>query len=276
MSLVPSRAARIVAWALLPALLAVAMPATGRASISVEIATEAMIADIQTNNLYLASLLGGAPTIQLSYTSNVDPTGLAFSYTLDPGTSYQGQALSLTASGSFDTSSQTWSSAMSGALGPTPFSGQGVGDLKKNPDGTYTETLDGDEYEEKDGKKVKTGDKHLQVDFDLKNGTSTSKGWRTDAKGDKVPKSDQNGNDRLNKDTKKWEDVAWAVDPTGPFPVVIASSGTWAEEGGSGRFTTSITPIPEPATLVSGLIGTTCAALLALRRRAAGGGGPRA
>ena len=107
---------------LLLAPLLAATPSTARAAPIVD-ATEAMIADAQANSWFLASLLGIVDTAEFSYTSFVAPSGLEFSYSLVPGTSYGGLPLTFASSGILDSSSGIWTIAMAGAWGPTVFDG---------------------------------------------------------------------------------------------------------------------------------------------------------
>ncbi len=66
---------------------------------------------------FIGRYFGPDDASPLSFTSNQDITNQSFNFSLAPGSTYLGQAMALTASGSFNTTTSEWGMTTSGALG---------------------------------------------------------------------------------------------------------------------------------------------------------------
>ena len=221
-------------------LLVTTIPALVRAG-SVDPPTELMMADQEANTLILGFLFGADPHSPLNFTSNVDSTGLAFSYSLNPGSTYLGQPISLNSSGSSDSTGTNWTLSAQGMLGSTAWS----------TTGTATITLQGNGF--KIGGTYKFGsnggDFHLQS-LSTANGSSTDSGFFT-KNGQQVPSSGFASTDKL-------VDGDWKLTTSIPIPpglgITIESTGFSPPNGGTGSFTTTV--VPEPSSLTLLLIGS--------------------
>lgn len=201
------------------------------------------------NSVVIGKLFNADPSSQLSFASNVDLPALTFSFSLDPGSTYEGLPIALTGSGAFDASTGLWDASSSGTLGSASWT----------VSGTYS--VSGDVRLEVSNidvffpfKPFKIFDLHDVVVYDTKTGESGGTFHFTDAKGNRPPCNDliKAGcnwylNDTLGKDGK-W---TWTT-TTDTFRV--DSSGDSPATGGTGSFSARISPIPEPHDLL--LVGT--------------------
>jgi hypothetical protein len=116
-------------------LLGLATPAIARAGFATPVieATEVMIAAEQADASFIGSFFGPSPGSTLLFTSTVDPAGQSFSFTLASGSSYQGQAMTLTDAGTLNSSTGVWNSTSLGSLGATSWMGTGTQTITGDP-----------------------------------------------------------------------------------------------------------------------------------------------
>jgi hypothetical protein len=241
-------------------------PRLGRADLilPVPVVTETMMEDQEANLSFLGAQLGADAASPLHFTSVVDPGGTSFSYSLDPGTTYLGQPLSFSSGGTYDPTTATWTESSSVSFAGLASSGKGKEKTEQNPDGSYTITSDYD-YFDKD--KNKTGDLHLVVTLFRGLARSEDTGYFTDKNGMKIPKRTFTSTDMYNEEKKKWESEMFP-DDSKALSFYLKSAGNTPATGGSGDFTATLSPIPEPSSLVLGLTGCVVAAVGTWRRRA--------
>jgi hypothetical protein len=179
----------------------------------------------------------------LRFTSNVDVSALSFSYSLVAASTYEGQSITLSGTGIYNSLLQTWALASSGTLGTVSWTTTGT-DVVTNLDFAYTSDRD---QKDKDGKKI--GDVHDDCVVDEKTLLSDCTFQFTDKDGKKVGKPFP-VKDKLVDASGTW---SWDADDS-PAGFVISSIGDSPFTGGSGSFTTVISAVPEPASLV--LVGS--------------------
>ena len=68
----------------------------------------------------------GVIKLPVGFSSSIDPIAMSYTYTMQAGSSYNGVAASLTASGSFDSISGQWDSLTSAALGLNSWTATGT------------------------------------------------------------------------------------------------------------------------------------------------------
>ena len=99
--------------------------------------TEVMMNTEAAEMTFIGRYFGPDDASPLSFTSNQDITGQSFSFNLTPGSTYLGQSMSLTASGSYNTTTSEWDITTSGSLGP-------VGPNQMTWSSVYTASITGD------------------------------------------------------------------------------------------------------------------------------------
>jgi hypothetical protein len=70
---------------------------------------------------FIAARFGVDPKSPLHYATSIDASGQSFAFALAPGSTYRGQAITLTATGTFDPAIQTWLVSSSGSIAGTPW-----------------------------------------------------------------------------------------------------------------------------------------------------------
>lgn len=110
----------------LSALLALALAApAGAITLTPEQEIVEVVMESQGANVsYIARAFGLDVGNQLSFEATLDPLAQTFSFDLAPGTTYLGQSLALSGSGSF--TAGTWNLSASGTLGVQNFAGVGT------------------------------------------------------------------------------------------------------------------------------------------------------
>jgi hypothetical protein len=102
--------------------------------------TEAMMSSGEADVTALALLLG-APGHPLDFTLLTNTTAMTFSYSLVPGTIYNGTPVTLTTTGTRDGSTGTWTLTTSGFAGSTSLAGTGTETVMDPPQHAERETV---------------------------------------------------------------------------------------------------------------------------------------
>ncbi len=189
------------------------------------------------------TLFGNDSSSPLHFTSNVDVATTTFSYSLVPGSTYQGLGMNLSGSGVFDSGTNVWTLTSSGALGPTTWDSLGTDsitnlDLTSHSNRHYRRGL---EIQRR---------RDIEDDKDVNSsGVSFGRAWRTF---DGV----QQGNtwgilDNVPKDRAEWN---WSASGDA-LAALIVTAGVSPTDGGAGTFTTVISSVPEPESLTTFVIG---------------------
>jgi hypothetical protein len=85
--------------------------------------TEVMMNAEGSEAMFIGRYFGGDASSPLSFTSTQDVANQTFSFALSPGSTYLGQAASLTASGYYDATKGEWVVTTNGSIGGTYWSG---------------------------------------------------------------------------------------------------------------------------------------------------------
>ena len=181
---------------------------------------------------------GADSSSPLGFTSTVDVSALSFSYALVPGSTYAGQSITLSGTGIYDPTLNTWALASSGMLGTVPWTTTGT-DVITSLDFAFSSDRD---LKDKDGNKI--GDVHDDCVVDEKTLLSDCTFQFTDKDGKKVGKPFP-VKDKLVEVPGTW---SWNADGSAAG-FVISSIGNSPFTGGSGSFTTVISAVPGPASI---------------------------
>jgi len=114
----------IYLFALVVAMMFSALPLPAHAAgplTPVQLASEMMMHSQADAAGFIAAQIGVDPNSHLNYSSYVDPAGQSFSFSLNSGTTYLGQPLALSASGTFAPSTHTWNVLYSALYGRTQW-----------------------------------------------------------------------------------------------------------------------------------------------------------
>jgi hypothetical protein len=116
--------ARICLFALVITLFSAALSQTAHAATPFNPVASAAQVMMQTQGddaAFLANRFGVDPNSPLQYASSIDPSGSSFAFSLAPGTTYLGQPMTLTVSGTLNPSTQTWTVSSAGSLSGVPW-----------------------------------------------------------------------------------------------------------------------------------------------------------
>jgi hypothetical protein len=202
-------------------------------------------------------MAGADPSSSLHFSSNVNPSGTMFSFSTNPGTTYQGQSLSLNGSGAFNPSTNELTLSSSGTLGGTSWTTSGSQTISAIGDSfSSTGALDLFIAQDKAFDSKSKG-------YQFSDGTSIGSGFKTDKNGDRIPGKDFFETDKFNKETGKWE---FKEVPLSTLGLTVTSEGTSLVGGGAGTFTTSVVPEPPASLLFLGGLSLLWIALLVRKR----------
>jgi hypothetical protein len=208
--------------------------------------TEYLMESQGEDAVFVKTMFGTDPHSPLHFSSFVDPTAMTFSFSLVPGSTYKGLSMTLTGSGAFDSSSNTWIISSSGMLGSTSWSTLGTDVITSDTMTDQGEKSNRDRIDEH-GNKI--GDIHDIVFIDKENpirdfGTAIL----TDKDGKEIGKP-------FPIRTIRRRTGAWNWEADGP-DFTVTSVGFTGPDGGTRSFTTTIAPVPEPSTLTLLTLGT--------------------
>jgi hypothetical protein len=189
-----------------------------------------------------ASLVGRAfgpdDTTTLSFTSHLDVPGLSFSYALDSGSTYRGEAIASDASGTFHATTGLWHMASAGSFGGATWTGTGSGSITGDPKFTFrwdwtvlsAGTLGFFDYLSVGEITVVNGGPESEevVLFTLLG----------------IPVGAGSGHDLVH--VPDWE---WDLGGDLRIGISVTSQGAVPAGGGAGAFDTEIRSVPEPASL---------------------------
>lgn len=231
----------------------------------IELLTHLMIENQGDNAGFLGLMFGPDPGSPLNFSSNVDPSGTTFSFSTNPGTTYQGQSLSLSGSGTFNPSMDVLTLSSSGTLGSDSWTTSGTETITGSGD-IISSTANFDLF---NAAQQKAGDKErVATLYDRTNGTSVDIGVYTDKDGKPIPGGLFTSTDKYNKATGEWE---FKETPAGGLNFAVASQGFSPLTGGTGTFVASV--VPEPSASLLFLGGLSVLWLAFARRRFSGNGG---
>jgi hypothetical protein len=211
---------------------------------------------------FLGLAFGPDASSPLVFTSDVNLSATSFSFSLNTGQTYLGQPISMTATGSYNTSTDILTISSSGMLGTAAWT----------TSGSETETFDssGDAIGSSDDNFLQGGVLvYDKVRYNIKyypSGLSTDKGYYTDKNGNYIPGTDFDSfNYNPPPPPPPPPPGTWVYTESGTdgLPFAITTTGI-TSTGGTGSFTVLITPIPEPGTLG---LATFAVALLSLAVR---------
>ena len=177
---------------------------------------------------------GGSP---LNFSSTVDDAALTYSFTLDSGSTYLGQSITLTGSGVFDSVNNIYDWSASGSLGA--FNWTSVGTLVWSGQGPDPNGQSSTNQYDSDGNKI--SDMHDFGTVDLGNGLSTVMIQATFADGSNNGQPSKEG-DAYDDDDGK---MKYNIDSS-QFGFIVSTVGQSPPGGGIGSSTAFITSVPEP------------------------------
>ncbi len=227
------------------ALVAVATPAWADPIPANFATTEMMMENLGVNTQGLARLLGIDESTDLHATTFTDPDSLSFAFALDPGQSYNGQAVALVGGGAYNTAESRWEGHAVAAAGRAPlFSSDWVFDVAS------TDPLTGDyvwiAQLDRDGRFEIDAEGRLEVGTDAWGIWSRGYGTLTI---NGRPIMTVIGWDRIPFfNPWSWFSTATPLEP-GYTPFETQVTGSSPETGGVGSAVIDFVVVPEPAAL---------------------------
>lgn len=199
----------------------------------------------------------------LSFTSPTDIAGYRFSYSTVPGSTYEGQPLSIISSGYFDASDERWHLTSTITVGNMQGTSIGVGQVIGDPMIHIDWGLD-DWNTDYHARVTVTHEVIKSAAYVVSRGLNeeTRRGFFGDIVTGRSISSDFYETDGPNKGKWIWDGALEAVK--------ISSSGFSPIEGGSGTFTANLRVLPAPSGLVLMGLGSLGLLARALGRRRSG------
>ena len=211
--------------------------------------TDLMIENQGDNAEFIGVVFGPDASSPLAFSSNVNPAGTLFSYSLTPRI-YRGKSMTLAGTGSFNTATNVLELASSGSLGSFSWTTAGTAGVMFSGNDLNVST----NLNFLNGGVQKSADVHAEG-FVRSDGTTGGFGFDTDENGDQIP-----GSTRIFMDSRQIGTGNLAYNSSTPgLGFMINTAGLSGSAGGPGAFTTTIAPVPEPSTML--LIGSGVAGL---------------
>jgi hypothetical protein len=193
---------------------------------------------------YIGRTFGPDTSSPLSFTSNVDVAAQTFSFSLNGGSTYQGNSISLSGSGALDSSTGLFDWSTTGFLGSSPLDGSGT--INPDPGIGGRWPPDGPIYV----------DWHGQGSIGIDSQGHVTSSWSYQFTINDLIVSQGQGKDNLNLGIMIGNNWNWVLDPVqvGDESFAIDTTGFTPPTGGSGAFTVTISSVPEPSTITLGCI----------------------
>jgi hypothetical protein len=199
------------------------------------------------NAAFVEEFFGVDPTSPLRFTSNVDVSAMTFSYALTPGSTYQGMSMALSGSGSFDSSTNVWTTSSAVTLGSMSWTTTGTDTITNSDFAFHSHTLIPlTPFDVDDDVVVNPDGSGGGVQWFTLLGVQVGNTWPI--------------NFSVPPDNPNWN---WNAD--GPN-FIFSTMGSSPTDGGAGTFTTLLS-VPEPRSITMLGLGTVWLAAWRLVRR---------
>jgi len=235
--------------------IAIAAPSAYSTTLTAGQLTDLMVENQGDNAEFIALVFGPDASSPLTFTSNVNSAGTLFTFSLTP-TLYRGQTMTLNGTGSYDPSTNILQLNSTGSLGSSSWTTAGTAAISVS--GTDLNVLTNINF--LNGGVEKSADVHAEG-FVRADGTTGGFGFDTDKNGDPIP-----GTTRVFKDDRQSEVGTWRYNNISDLGHTIDSVGFSTPGGGTGFFTTTIAPVPEPSTMLLIASGAAGLAIRSIKR----------
>ena len=239
-------------------LVAIAAPFACATTLTPGQLTDLMVENQGDNAEFIALIFGSDASSPLTFSSNVNSAGTLFAFFLAP-TTYRGQSMTLSGTGSFDPTTNILQLASSGSLGSSSWTTAGTAAITVSGTDLNVST----NLNFLNGGVQKSADVHAEG-FVRADGTTGGFGFDTDKNGDPIP-----GSTRIFKDDHQSEIGTWNYRSISDLGFTIDSVGFSTPRGGTGSFTTTIQPVPEPSAMLLVASGAAGLAIRSIRKRKA-------
>jgi len=227
--------------------LLVSTPKFGNADeITVDQLSDLMIDNQGLNAEFIGRFFGPDENSPLVFSSNVNFPGLSFLFSLAP-TMYLGQNLMLMGTGVFDPATNLLTLSSAGLFGSRAWTTAGTGVVTISPDNLFTD-VDADFFESG----ILRGDV-ISETIERGGGATSDFSVATLENGEVDDNTVISSDQRMSTGTWTYQSIA-------ELGYTVSSIGFTPPTGGPGSFTTTIAPVPEPASTV--LIGSTALAIV--------------